>query len=150
MTTQEIIDPCLRPLSEYERRVGENATTRLSKKAIESARYPRHWGEMADPDCTAQHRGSCGDVITYYLRLQDERIRQIRFTTTGCDATYAAANMLAAMVRGLSLQEAEKVSPEDLLEALEGLPPKHIHCATLSVVTLQQAIQACRQKKAQP
>ena len=149
MAIQEIIDPCLRPLSEYERRVGENATTRLSKKAIESARYPRHWGEMTDPDCTAQHRGICGDAITYYLRLEGDRIRQIRFTTTGCDATYAAANMLASMVRGLSLQEAEKVTPEELLEALEGLPPKHIHCATLSVVTLQQTIQACRNKKVQ-
>ena len=149
MATQEIIDPCLRPLSEYERRVGENAPTHLSKKAIESARYPRHWGEMADADCTAQHQGICGDAITYYLRLEGDRIRQIRFTTTGCDATYAAANMLASMVRGLSLQEAEKVTPEDVLEALEGLPPKHIHCATLSVVTLQHTIQACRKKKSQ-
>jgi nitrogen fixation NifU-like protein len=104
---------------------------------------------MTDPDCAVQYRGSCGDAITYYLRLQGDRIRQIRFTTTGCDATYAAANMLASMVRGLSLQEAEKVTPEDLLEALDGLPPKHIHCATLSVVTLQQTIQACRKEKTQ-
>ena len=125
---------------ELAREIGKRATRRFSVKALRAALYPRHLGKMDQPDGYAHAHGSCGDLMTFYLRVKDGRITKITFTTDGCDATIASGEMLASIVAGLALEEAERVTPDDLLRALDGLPPNHVHCADLAVMTLREAI----------
>jgi nitrogen fixation NifU-like protein len=75
-----------------------------------------------------------------YLRLNGERIEQACFMTDGCGPTVACGSTLTTIVHGLSLHEAGGITPEDLLEALGGLPEESVHCAELAVNTLREAI----------
>ncbi len=126
--------------AELERETGRRVTSRFSLRAVRAALFPRHQGTMVHPDAFARTQGYCGDLMAFYLRIQDDRISEITFTTAGCDATMAAGEMLASLVAGISLAEAERVTADGMLEALDGLPPNHVHCADLAVSTLCQAI----------
>jgi nitrogen fixation NifU-like protein len=81
-----------------------------------------------------------------YLRLNGSTIQQATFMTDGCGSSVACGNMLATMVRGMVLDEANRISPEDLILALDGLPEESAHCAELAVKTLRQAISTVQRK----
>jgi nitrogen fixation NifU-like protein len=127
-------------LTEAEQMAAERPPQRFSATALRAAFYPRHLGEMDQPDGASRTEGSCGDLMSFYLRIESDCLTQVTFTTDGCDATIASGEMLATMVMGLSLQEAERITPQDLLMALDGLPPNHVHCASLAVGTLREAL----------
>ena len=129
--------------AELEREIGRRVTDRFSLTAVRAALFPRHQGAMENPDAFARTEGYCGDLMAFYLRIQDAQISEITFTTDGCDATIAAGETLASIVAGISLGDAGRVTPDDVLEALDGLPPNHVHCAELAVSTLRQAIASC-------
>jgi nitrogen fixation NifU-like protein len=132
---------------ELEREIAQRVSNRFSVKALRAALYPRHLGKMDQPDGYARAHGWCGDLMTFYLRIEDGRIPEITFTTDGCDATIASGEMLASMVTGMSLEEVEQVTPDDLLTALDGLPLNHAHCAELAVATLRAAIAGYRKAR---
>ena len=132
------------PAAKPQTEVVQTPPHRFSSQALRAALFPEHLGRMEQPDGYARAQGHCGDLMTFYLRIEDERIAQITFTTDGCDATIASGEMLASMVKGASLTEAGQVTPEELLGALEGLPPNHAHCAGLAVATLRAAIAGYR------
>lgn len=129
---------------ELAQEVARRAVIRFSTKTLRAALFPQHLGTMAQPDGYARAHGECGDLMTFYLRIEDERIQKITFTTDGCDATVASGEMLASLVSGLALDEAAQVTPNDLLAALDGLPPHHVHCAALAVRTLREGIESHR------
>jgi nitrogen fixation NifU-like protein len=126
--------------AELAQEIARRTAKRFSTKALRAALFPQHEGTMEQPDGYAHAHGECGDLITFYLRIEDGRIPAVKFTTDGCDATIAAGEMLATMVTGMSLEEAQQVTADDLLAALDGLPPNHTHCAALAVKTLGEAI----------
>lgn len=126
--------------AELERVIGERVTSRFSLAAVKAAIFPRHQGTMENPDGFARTKGYCGDLMAFYMRIRDNRISEITFTTDGCDATMASGEMLATLASGISLAEAEQLTPDRLLEALDGLPSNHVHCVELAVSTLRQAI----------
>ena len=102
---------------------------------------------MEQPDGYAHAHGECGDLMTFYLRIENGRIPAVKFTTDGCDATIATGEMLATMVTEMSVEEARQVTADDLLAALDGLPASHIHCAALAVKTLREAIASCKSER---
>jgi len=116
----------------------------FSAKVLEEARHPQNVGIMLEPDGHAFLTGPCGDSMEMFLRVQDSRIEIAAFMTDGCGPTVACGSRLTKMVRGKALQEAASIEAADLIVALDGLPPEHIHCATLAVQTLQPAMGACR------
>jgi nitrogen fixation NifU-like protein len=130
--------------------IGQRIANRFSEKALRAAFYPRHVGTMDQPDAHANLQGYCGDLITFYLRIEAEHISKITFTTEGCDATIASGEILASIVTGMSLEQAAQVTPEDLLMALEGMPPNHVHCTELAVKTLRDAIAGYGDARSQP
>jgi nitrogen fixation NifU-like protein len=134
--------------AELAQEVARRAARRFSTRVLRAALFPQHLGTMDQPDGYAHAQGYCGDLMTFYLRIEsdlvEERILKVTFTTDGCDATTASGEMLASMVAGMSLKEAEQVTPDDLLTALDGLPPNHVHCAELAVQTLREAIESYR------
>jgi nitrogen fixation NifU-like protein len=144
MADYEAFNPPNQPAAEPETEAVQNPPHRFSLTVLRAALFPERLGRMEQPDGYARAQGHCGDLMTFYLRIEDERITQITFTTDGCDATIASGEMLASMVEGVSLAEAGQVTPEELLAALEGLPPNHVHCAGLAVATLRAAIAGYR------
>jgi nitrogen fixation NifU-like protein len=130
--------------AELEMEIARRTAGRFSTAALRAALFPEHLGTMDQPDGYARAHGECGDLMTFYLRIEDGRIPEITFTTDGCDATIASGEVLASMVTGMSLEEAGQVMPDELLAALDGLPPNHTHCAALAVKTLLEAIASYR------
>ena len=112
----------------------------FSARVLEEARHPHNLGFMREPDGYALVHGPCGDRMEVFLRVHDSRIEVASFMTDGCGPTVACGSMLTRMVEGKSLKEAATIEAADVIIALDGLPPEHVHCATLAVSTLQEAM----------
>jgi nitrogen fixation NifU-like protein len=112
----------------------------FSAKVLAEARHPQNMGVMLDSDGHALVCGPCGDTMEMFLRVRDSRIEAAAFMTDGCGPTVACGSMLTKMAQGKSLEEAATIEAADVIMALDGLPPEHVHCATLAVNTLQEAI----------
>lgn len=97
-------------------------------------------GELENPDAQGLYLGSCGDRMQIDLRVVDGRITDARFTANGCAATFACGSMITRMATTKPLQEVQKITAEDLIQALGGLPLDHQHCAELAVLTLREAV----------
>jgi nitrogen fixation NifU-like protein len=100
---------------------------------------PRNLGTIEAPDGEATLSGICEDTVRIQFRLQGDRIEEIRFMTNGCGATLACGSMATEWARGKTLGEAMKVSAQQLIEALGGLPIESTHCAYLAANTLKAA-----------
>jgi nitrogen fixation protein NifU and related proteins len=129
-----------RLVAELQREIDEREQALYSAKVLEQARNPQHLGPMAAPDAQAVLTGWCGDTMEFYLRLNGSTIQEATFMTDGCGPSVACGSMLATMVQGMPLAEAHRITAEDLLLALDGLPEDSVHCAELAVSTLRQAI----------
>jgi nitrogen fixation NifU-like protein len=112
----------------------------FSETVLREARHPQNMTVMPEPDGHALLRGSCGDTMEIFLRIHDSQIETAAFMTDGCGPTVACGSMLTRMVQGKSLEEAGALEASELIIALDGLPPEHIHCATLAVDTLHEAM----------
>jgi nitrogen fixation NifU-like protein len=115
----------------------------FSARILAQARQPHNMGVLDDFDGHGLVFGSCGDTMEIFLRLNGERIEKASFMTDGCGPTVACGSMLTRMAQGKSLAEAAAIEAAEVIMALDGLPPEHIHCATLAVNTLHQAIVDC-------
>lgn len=118
-----------------------------SARVLEEARHPKNLGRMNLPDAHALVRGWCGDTMEIYLRLDGEWIQEAMFLTDGCGPTVACGSVLTAMAQNLTVDEASRIKPKDLLAALDGLPEGNAHCADLAVCTLQEALADLGQKE---
>jgi nitrogen fixation NifU-like protein len=126
-----------------QRAILEREQALYSAKVLAEARQPQNMGVMLDPDGHAFVRGPCGDTMEMFLRVQDSRIEVAAFMTDGCGPTVACGSVLTRMVQGKSLEEVAAIEAADVITALDGLPPEHVHCATLAVDTMCQAVAAC-------
>lgn len=127
-------------LAELQREVARREREIYSETVLREARSPSHVGRMPAADAHGLVHGWCGDTMEFYLRLAEGTIEEATFFTDGCGATLACGSMLCKMVTGMQVEEAEWVLPEDLVEALNGLPEESMHCAGLAVSTLQNAL----------
>jgi nitrogen fixation NifU-like protein len=100
----------------------------------------KHFGRMTDPTSGASIRGPCGEEMEFYLVVKNGIIEDVKFYTTGCIATKVCGSMTAQMVFGKSIKEALSISPQKVIESLEGLPQDNCHCSILAVSTLYRAI----------
>lgn len=118
----------------------EEARKTYSPGVIDHFLNPRNFGELKDPDCFNAMSGICGDTIGIYVELDDGTVTRISFVTNGCGPTIACSSALTCMAKGLEIQEAMKITSNDLMEYLGGLPVEHTHCADLAVNTLRSAL----------
>ncbi len=123
-----------------QRNVNEQERMIFSKKVIKEYNSPKNIGKMAQPDAFAILTGWCGDTMEIYLMVEHEIVADITFMTDGCGATIACGSMLTSMIKGKSLDEAEAITEDDLIAALEGLPEENLHCAHLAIITLRDAL----------
>lgn len=120
-----------------------------SKTVMEHFRNPRNVGVIEDANGVGEVGNPlCGDMMTIYLKIADERIEDIKFQTFGCGSAIAVSSMLTEMAKGKPLDEARKISNKDVAQALEGLPKNKLHCSNLGADALQMAIQDYEDRKA--
>jgi nitrogen fixation NifU-like protein len=130
--------------------VRQEMQANYSQTVIDHALRPMNLGSMPDCDGFARVTGSCGDTMEIRLRVVDGQIRETRFLTDGCAATIASASMVTELARGKKAAEAARISQQDVLEALGGLPQGNVHCALLASNTLREAVKDYLKFKNEP
>jgi nitrogen fixation NifU-like protein len=108
-------------------------------------------GEIKNPDGVGTTGNpTCGDIMKIFLKVGvkdgQEIIEDVKFQTFGCGAAVATSSMVTEMVKGKTLDEAEKISNAAVAEALGGLPPVKMHCSNLAANALHEAIKDYRAK----
>lgn len=117
-----------------------------SKKTLQHFRSPHNYGEIKNPDGVGEAGNIvCGDVMSLYLKMKkvakkEPIIDQVKFKTYGCAAAIATSSAITDLVKGKTIEEALKISKNDIIEFLEGLPPIKIHCSILAIDALDEAI----------
>ena len=125
---------------ELEQSVMEDMRKLYSETTIDHFLNPRNLGEIPAHDGLGRITGPCGDTMEIYLKVRDVRIMNASFWTDGCGPSIASASMVTEMAKGKSISEAQKITQQDILNALGGLPEGSVHCALLAADTLREAI----------
>lgn len=121
-----------------------------SDKTLEHMLTPRHFGILPSPDGQARVIGPCGDTIEIFLKIDDGTIREALFSTDGCDHTIICAEAICELAQTKTVKEAFQINAEKLVAYLGGLPPDHVHCASLAANTMRTALLEYLEKQGQP
>jgi nitrogen fixation NifU-like protein len=109
---------------------------------------PRNVGEINDADGVGTvGNPKCGDVMTMYIKVKNDIITDIKFKTYGCAAAIATSSITTEMVKGMSIEDAKKISRTDVANELGGLPAIKLHCSNLAADALKEAIKDYVKKK---
>lgn len=120
-----------------------------SQVVMDHFKQPRNVGEMKDANGVGEVGNPlCGDMMTVYIKVEDDRIKDISFLTFGCGAAIAVSSMLTEMAKGKTIEEAKKITNKDVAKALEGLPKNKLHCSNLGADALHMAIEDYEKKLA--
>jgi len=112
-----------------------------SDKVMDHFMNPRNMGEIPDANAVGDvGNPACGDMMRLYLKIEDGRITDAKFKTFGCGAAIATSSMLTELIKGISLEEAKRISNQAVAEALDGLPPVKIHCSVMAEEALAAAL----------
>jgi nitrogen fixation NifU-like protein len=112
-----------------------------SEMVMEHFSNPRNTGVIEDADSVGEVGNPvCGDMMTFYIKVKDDIIEDIKFQTFGCVAAIAVSSIVSEMARGKKLAEAQKITKQVVAEALGGLPQNKMHCSNLGADALALAI----------
>ncbi len=118
-----------------------------SEKLMDHFRNPRNGREMADADAMGRMGNPAdGDTTEIYIKVQNNKIVDISFQTYGCAAAIATSSILTEMAQDKTLEEAEKITRQDVADALGGLPPRKMECSNIAPDALRDAIKNYREK----
>ena len=118
----------------------EQLRSAYSDKTIDMFLRTEDNRRMDSPDGFARITGPCGDTMEIYLKVDNGVIIDASFQTDGCSPSKACGGMVAQMVKGKSIAKIKKLTAQDILDELGGLPEESEHCATLAADTLKQAL----------
>src|SRR4030043_490438 len=119
-----------------------------SEKVMDHFMNPRNVGEIENPDRVGEVGNPvCGDMMTFYIKVKDNRLENIKFKAFGCGAAIAVSSMVSEMAKGKTLEEAMKITPQSVADELEGLPKNKFHCSNLGAQALHKAIEDYLSKK---
>ncbi|WP_028052417.1 MULTISPECIES: Fe-S cluster assembly scaffold protein NifU [Carboxydothermus] len=121
-----------------------------SEKVMDHFTNPRNVGEIPDADGVGEvGNPSCGDIMRIYIKVDGDKITDVKFKTFGCGAAIATSSMVTEMVKGKTIEEAMKITNKAVADALDGLPPQKMHCSNLAADALKVAIEDYLKKKGQ-
>ncbi len=112
-----------------------------SEKVMEHFMNPRNVGQIEDADGIGEVGNPvCGDMMTFYVKVDDNHLSDVKFKTFGCGAAIAVSSIASEMAMGKTLEEARKITPALVAQELEGLPKNKLHCSNLGAQALNKAI----------
>ncbi|MBT4174358.1 iron-sulfur cluster assembly scaffold protein [archaeon] len=113
-----------------------------AKKVMEYFKSPKHVGTIKNADGVGEVGNmKCGDILKLYIKVKDNVIKEIKFETFGCVAAIASSEALCRVAKGKTVDEAEKLSNEDVIKELGGdVPAVKVHCSFLAIDALKKAI----------
>ena len=112
-----------------------------SEKVMDHFRNPRNVGSIEHADGVGEvGNAKCGDIMKFYLKIDDDIITDVKFETFGCGSAIAASSMATEMIKGQPISEALKLTNKAVVEALDGLPAHKIHCSVLAEEAIKTAV----------
>jgi len=119
-------------------------------KVIDYFMNPRNMGEIENPDAVGTvGNPKCGDIMRIYLKIENDVITDIKFKTFGCAAAIATSSVATELAKGKTLEEASKITNEDVLKYLGELPPAKIHCSLLAEEAIASALEDYKKRNSQ-
>ena len=119
-----------------------------SEKVMDHFMNPRNVGEIENPDGIGEEGNPvCGDMMTFYIKVKDNHLDDVKFKTFGCGAAVAVSSMVSEMAKGRTIEEAMKITPQLVAKELDGLPKNKFHCSNLGAQALHKAIEGYLSKK---
>ena len=113
-----------------------------TEKVMDHFSNPRNIGEIENADGVGEVGNPvCGDMMSFYINVEDNKIADIKFKTFGCVAAIAVSSMVTEMAMGKTLAEAKKITKKSVAESLDGLPKEKMHCSNLGADALAKAIE---------
>jgi nitrogen fixation NifU-like protein len=113
-----------------------------TEKVMEHFKNPRNVGEIPDADGVGTVGNPvCGDLMTIYIKVKDNRLTDIKFKTFGCGSAIATSSMITELAKGKTLEEAMRITRANVADSLGGLPPVKMHCSNLAADALHAAIE---------
>ncbi len=114
-------------------------------KFVDHVRNPRNVGLLEDANVVIQAGDpECDDRLIFFIRIEDDKVRDIRFLMEGCDTTVATSSVVTEMVMGKSLDEVLSLDESAISAALDGLPEEKKHCAALAASAMHAAVHQFR------
>jgi nitrogen fixation NifU-like protein len=135
---------------ELEKTVMDDTRQTFSEKTIDHFLNPRNLGQIPTPDGFGRVIGGCGDTMEIYLKVEDDKVVKASFWTDGCGPSIASGSTVTELAKGKNVLEAQRISQQDVLDALDGLPEENLHCALLAANTLKEAIKDYLASKKEP
>ncbi len=118
-----------------------------NQKVMDHFMNPRNVGEITDADGEGTVGNPvCGDLMTFYIKVNNGRIGDVKFKTFGCGAAIAVSSIVSEMAKGKTLDEAMKITNKMVATELGGLPKNKLHCSNLGADALHKAIENYRKR----
>ena len=118
----------------------EKITGGLSEKVVDYGTHPRNYGCLDKPDGYAKIKGPCGDTMEMFLKVKNDKIADVTYTTDGCMTSHAAGTAATVMAKDRPVRECIKINQSAILEHLGGMPEDSRHCALLAANTFHKAL----------
>ena len=116
-----------------------------SPKLKDHIANPRNAGELANANAIGEGTNPvCGDRLKLFLRVQNGRVEETGFLAYGCPPTLACGSALTELLVGKTVAESREISRKDLVDALDGLPSRKQHAASLALETLHRALESAK------
>jgi len=145
--TLEFLDRISKEAVETEEEVKDNGKT-YSDTILEHIKDPKNMGELSDADATGTVTSPiCGDIMNISIKVEDGKIVDAKFKTLGCGVSIATSDVITELAKGKTLEEAQRVTREDVIKALNGVPEMKLHCSNLAVDSLHAAVEDYIKKK---
>lgn len=118
-----------------------------SEKVMDHFANPRNVGEIKDASGVGEVGNPvCGDMMKFYIKVENNIIKDVKFKTFGCGAAIAVSSMVSEMAMGKTIEEALALTNEAVAKELGGLPPNKMHCSNLGADALHKAIEDYKKK----
>ena len=119
-----------------------------TKELLKHFNNPKYVKKIKNPDGVGEVGNiQCGDIMHLEIKVEDNKIEDIGFHTFGCAAAISSSDVVCELVKGKILEEAEKITKDDIIKKLGGMPPIKVHCSVLGISALKKAIENYKEKK---
>jgi nitrogen fixation NifU-like protein len=119
-----------------------------TEKVIDHYQNPHNMGELEEPDGVGVvGNPTCGDMMQIQIKVEGDRIAEVKFKTFGCGAAIATTSVATELIAGKTIEEALQVTNKDVMEVLGGLPPVKVHCSLLAEEAIKAAVDDYRSKQ---